>query len=64
MKNKLTDLFKSKEIEEKRFNSIKITLASPEMIKSWSFGEKMVFFVQEFLDLLKTMNVYVVNTNV
>ena len=39
MKNKLTDLFKSKEIEEKRFNSIKITLASPEMIKSWSFGE-------------------------
>ena len=39
MKNKLTDLFKSKEIEEKRFNSIKITLASPDMIKSWSFGE-------------------------
>ena len=39
MKDKLTDLFKSKEIEEKRFNSIKITLASPDMIKSWSFGE-------------------------
>ena len=39
MKNKLTDLFKSKEIEEKRFNSIKITLASPDIIKSWAFGE-------------------------
>jgi len=39
MKKELTDLFKSKELEEKRFRSIKITLASPTMIKSWSFGE-------------------------
>ena len=26
-------------ISEKNFNNIKITLASPEKIKSWSFGE-------------------------
>ena len=26
-------------ISEKNFNHIKITLASPEKIKSWSFGE-------------------------
>ena len=28
-----------KSISEKNFNHIKITLASPEKIKSWSFGE-------------------------
>jgi len=39
MKSKLTDIFKSKEIVEKKFSSIKITLASPDIIKSWSFGE-------------------------
>ena len=47
------------------FNSLKITIASPEDIRSWSFGEikkpepsiiellnqrKMDFSVQEFLD--------------
>ena len=48
MKNKLTDLFKSKEIEEKRFNSIKITLASPEVIKSWSFGEMEVWALEAY----------------
>ena len=48
MKNKLTDLFKSKEIEEKRFNSIKITLASPDMIKSWSFGEMEVWALEAY----------------
>ncbi len=26
-------------LSEKNFNHIKITLASPEKIKSWSFGE-------------------------
>ena len=26
-------------VEENQFNSIKITLASPEKIKSWSYGE-------------------------
>ena len=36
----LTDLFKEKSIlESQNFNSIKITLASPEKIKSWTYGE-------------------------
>ena len=40
MSKELTDLFKSSEISEaQNFNSIKITLASPEKIKSWTFGE-------------------------
>tara|TARA_Y100000590_G_scaffold307559_1_gene347263 strand:+ start:8255 stop:12451 length:4197 start_codon:yes stop_codon:yes gene_type:complete len=34
----VTKLFKSQPAEQ-RFNKIKITLASPEKIKSWSFGE-------------------------
>ena len=35
MKKELTDLFKNTEISEaQNFNSIKITLASPEKIKS------------------------------
>ena len=52
--------------QENSFDSIKITLASPEKIKSWSYGEikkpetinyrtfrpeKDGLFVQEFLDL-------------
>ena len=67
MKKELTDLFKNSEVSEaQNFNSIKITLASPEKIKSWTYGEikkpetitielldqkKMVCFVLEFLDL-------------
>ncbi len=40
MKKELTELFKSSEISEaQNFNSIKITLASPEKIKSWTYGE-------------------------
>ena len=40
MKNELTDLFKNSEVSEaQNFNSIKITLASPEKIKSWTYGE-------------------------
>ena len=40
MKKELTDIFKSSEISEaQNFNSIKITLASPEKIKSWTYGE-------------------------
>ena len=36
----LTDLFKEKSIlESQNFNSIKISLASPEKIKSWTYGE-------------------------
>ena len=38
MNRELTKLFKSEPIE-KTFDKIKITLASPEKIKSWSFGE-------------------------
>ncbi len=40
MSKELTDLFKTSEIlETQNFNSIKITLASPEKIKSWTYGE-------------------------
>jgi len=38
MNKDITKLFKSEPIE-KSFDKIKITLASPEKIKSWSFGE-------------------------
>ena len=63
MNREISKLFKSEPIEH-RFNKIKITLASPEKIKSWSFGEikkpetinyrtfrpeKTVYSVQEFL---------------
>ena len=58
------------------FDEIKISIASPDVIRSWSFGEvkkpeqltiellnqkKMVFFVQKYLAQLKIMNVYVEN---
>ena len=61
---------------ENNFGSIKITLASPDKIKSWSFGEikkpetinyrtfrpeKDGLFAQEYLDQLKIMNVFVEN---
>ena len=40
MKKALTDLFKNNEItESQNFYSIKISLASPEKIKSWPYGE-------------------------
>ena len=40
MSKELTDLFKNSEIlETQNFNSIKISLASPEKIKSWTYGE-------------------------
>jgi len=39
MKKELTDLFKNKPPIEESFSSIRISLASPEKIKSWSFGE-------------------------
>ena len=77
MKKEITDIFKNSEISEaQNFNSIKISLASPEKIKSWTYGEikkpetinyrtfrpeKDGFFVQEFLVQLKIMNVYVEN---
>ena len=77
MKKELTDLFKNSEVSESQnFNSIKISLASPEKIKSWTYGEikkpetinyrtfrpeKMDYFVLEFLVQLKITNVYVEN---
>ena len=40
MSKAISDLFKSTEISDaQNFNSIKITLASPEKIKSWTYGE-------------------------
>ena len=40
MSNEITDLFKNTEISDtQNFSSIKITLASPEKIKSWTYGE-------------------------
>ncbi len=40
MSKELSELFKNSEISESQnFNSIKITLASPEKIKSWTYGE-------------------------
>ena len=40
MKKELTDLFKEKSISEaQNFSSIKITLASPEKIKSWTYDD-------------------------
>jgi len=40
MSKELSDLFKNSEISESQnFSSIKITLASPEKIKSWTYGE-------------------------
>jgi len=40
MSREIQDLFKEKSISESQnFNSIKITLASPEKIKSWTYGE-------------------------
>jgi len=38
MSRELTNLFK-KNINKDNFNNIKISLASPDKIKSWSFGE-------------------------
>jgi len=39
MQKDIEKLFGSKEPIEQKFSKIKITLASPEKIKSWSFGE-------------------------
>ena len=61
------------------FDHIRIGIASPEKILSWSFGEiknlkqliiehlnlkEMDYFVQEFLVPLRIMNVCVENTSV
>ena len=47
MDRDITKLFKST-TEEKRFDKIKISLASPEKIKSWSFGEMEVWALEAY----------------
>ena len=76
-KNLTKNLNNQRLSSENDFSNIKITLASPEKIKSWSYGEikslklliiellgqsVMVYFAQEFLVQLKIMNVCAVNT--
>ena len=76
MGKNITELFKADIIAQK-FNKIKITLASPEKIKSWSFGEikkpetinyrtfkpeKDGLFCARIFGPIKIMNVYVENT--
>ena len=71
----LTNLFKTNN-QTLNFDQIKISVSSPEQIRSWSFGEiknqrqliiehsslkERVCFVREFLDLQKIMSVYVEN---
>ena len=78
MKKELTDLFKNNEISEaQKFSSIKISLASPEKIKSWTYGEikkpetinyrtfrpeKDGLFCARILVQLRITNVYAENT--
>ena len=72
----LTNLFKNNN-QSLNFDQIKISVSSPEQIRSWSFGEikkpetinyrtfkpeREVYFALEFLDQLKTMNAYAVST--
>ena len=72
----LTNLFKNNN-QTLNFDQIKISVSSPEQIRSWSFGEiknqkqliiehlnlkERVCSVLEFLDQLKTMNAYAVST--
>ena len=47
MEKDITKIFKSEPIEQ-RFNKIKISLASPEKIKSWSFGEMEVWALEAY----------------
>jgi DNA-directed RNA polymerase subunit beta' len=39
MEKEISKLFNNKDTIEQKFSKIKITIASPEKIKSWSFGE-------------------------
>ncbi len=79
MEKNLTKNFDNQNlVPENSFNSIKITLASPEKIKSWTYGEikkpetinyrtfrpeKDGLFCARILDQLKIMNVYAVSIN-
>lgn len=63
-------------IDVSKFKGIKVSIASPEKIRAWSYGEvknlkllitvplnlkEMVYSVKRFSDQLKTLNVLVVN---
>ena len=71
MERNLTKNFENQNLtQENNFNSIKITLASPEKIKSWSYGEikkpetinyRTFRPEKDFLDRSRTMSVYVGN---
>ena len=66
--------FFTKPKDPSSFNAVRISLASPEKIREWSYGEvkkpkpsitgplnlkEMGFSVQRYLDLSRTMNVTV-----
>jgi DNA-directed RNA polymerase subunit beta' len=69
----ILNMFK-KNNNDKKFDHIKISLASPDLMRSWSYGEvkkpetinyrtfkpeRDGLFAQKYLALLKTMNVCV-----
>jgi len=58
----LLNLFKQPGVVNDDFDSIRVSIASPEKIRSWSFGE--VSFALNYLARSMTMNVCVVNINV
>ena len=75
MNKELTNIF-NQNLGVQNFNSLKISIASPEDIRSWSFGEikkpetinyrtfkpeKDGLFCSRILAQLKIMNVYVEN---
>ena len=74
----MKDLLKGLKTSQEDFTTISAGLASPQVIKSWSFGEVKkpetinyrtfkperdgLFFVRKFLDQLKIMSAYAANT--
>ena len=78
MKSLLADLFKQTLPNEEEFDAITIGLASPDKIRSWSYGEvkkpetinyrtfkpeRDGLFCAKILALSKTMNACAANTN-
>ena len=60
----MPEMMSSEAYQPMTFDAIKIGLASPEKIRSWSHGEvkKTAYSANVFLDHRKTGNVTVVNT--
>ena len=48
MQKDIDRLFNNRDATEQKFSKIKITLASPEKIKSWSFGEMEVWALEAY----------------